>query len=97
MSSERHARLRAQYPDVPPAIFELLDELRDTHERLGELRSQLARLVGWHERDGVIPVAKVAVLIDSMTCANRGGSGSIPRDERAHAARAFTTRPRAAR
>lgn len=45
---------------------ELLAENRALRERLGDLRVALARLCGYHELDGQIPVVKIEDLLDQV-------------------------------
>lgn len=50
-------------PNPSPGFMELMAENRRLCDQLGDLRAELARLVGYHEKDGSIPVEKIEALL----------------------------------
>lgn len=60
--TDRYAEPRKQYPNLSESYWELTAEKADAERRLREL----ARLVGYHERDGAVPVEKIQALVPGL-------------------------------
>lgn len=46
--SEHFDQLRAEYPDVNPVLFDVMEERQQLREELSELRETVAHLIGFY-------------------------------------------------
>lgn len=63
---DRYAELRKQYPDLPDWYWDVAAERRAAEQALAQLRGQLAHLVGYHDRDGAVPIEKIRALVPGL-------------------------------
>lgn len=54
--SEHVSELRKQHPNAGSGFFDLMEERRELQDRLSEVRGRIAFLVGFHGRDGAVPI-----------------------------------------
>lgn len=62
----RYDELRKRYPEVSPEFFDLLEERARAERALADLHAQLAHLVGYHDDDDAVPVAKIRALVPGL-------------------------------
>lgn len=65
MSDGLLVQLRSEYPDLPEYYWDQVAERRAAERALSELRGQLAGLIGYHDRDGAVPIEKLEQLLEA--------------------------------
>jgi hypothetical protein len=63
VTSEFYAELRKEYPQVSEGFWDLMGKRDALYEELNALRGGIAELIGYHDADGAVPVAKLRTLL----------------------------------